>query len=158
LIEILNYNSKNVPYNLSVKLLRELKLTKDIELANREELFIKDICKRVTKSKSVLYVLKYKNSIIGLISLSVISIMEQPSLQIDYIFVSERYRGNKMEILEYNKPFRYLIKLAVEIAQKISKEVGLRYIVLSPDTDNLKEKYSKVNFQQLDKEWMYLKI
>jgi len=158
LIEILNYNSKYAPYNLSVKLLNSLKLSNDIGLANREELFIKDICKRVSKSKSVLYVLKNDDFIIGLISLSVTSIKEQPSLQIDYIFVSETFRGNSMKVLENNKPFRYLIKLAVTLAQAISQEVGLRYIVLSPDNDELKEKYSKVDFQQLDKEWMYLKI
>jgi len=61
-----------------------------------------------------------------------------------------------MKIKTYNH--QYLIKLAILIAEKISLEVGLKYIVLSPDNDNLKEKYKKVGFSTLNEDWMYLKL
>ena len=106
----------------------------------------------------MLYVLKNENNTIGLIALSVTSIEEQPSLQIDYILVDKEFQGKKLEILDNCKPFRYLIKLALTIAEKTSQEIGLRYIVLSPDYDNLKDKYNQVGFKQSHKDWMYLKI
>lgn len=40
----------------------------------------------------------------------------------------------------------------------MSKKLGLRYIVLSPDSDNLKEKYLSVGFKKLNKDWMFFKI
>ena len=40
----------------------------------------------------------------------------------------------------------------------MSKKIGLRYIVLSPDNDDLKDKYVKVGFKKLNKEWMFFKI
>jgi hypothetical protein len=66
----------------------------------------------------------------------------------------------KIEILDNNKPFRYLIEFVIAVAKKIQSEVGLRYIILSPDNDNLKDKYNNLGFQKLYKsiEWMYLKI
>lgn len=158
MIDLLNYNHTNIPYNLPVNILGNISLSDSLEYKNREILFIEDICKRVKKSKSVLYVLQNKNNTIGLIALSVTSIEEQPSLQIDYILVNKEYQGKKLEILDDCKPFRYLIKLALIIAEKTSREIGLGYIVLSPDNDNLQAKYSKVGFKQFSKDWMYLKI
>ena len=125
---------------------------------NREELFIKDICIRISKSKSVLYVLEFEEKIIGLISLSATSITDQPSIQIDYIFVSQSFRSQNLEILNELRPFRYLINLAISLAEDMSKKLGLRYIVLSPDNDDLKEKYLSVGFKKLNKDWMFFKI
>lgn len=157
-MQITTYNHQHIPYNLSVKLLESLNLSDNLALSNREEIFVKDICKRVSKSKSVLYVLEDDKNIVGLVSLSVTSINEQPSLQIDYILVDKNFQGKKLESLDNNKPFRYLIKLAILIAEKISLEVGLKYIVLSPDNDNLKDKYKQVGFEKLNNDWMYLKL
>ena len=39
----------------------------------------------------------------------------------------------------------------------MSKKLELRYIVLSPDSDNLKEKYLSVGFKKLNKSWMFSK-
>jgi len=36
--------------------------------------------------------------------------------------------------------------------------IGLRYIVLSPDNDDIKAKYQQVGFEILHDDWMYLKI
>ena len=158
MLEIINYNSSGSSYNLYTTILKKLQFSDDIQQANREELFIKDVCTRVSKSKSVLYVLEYEEKIIGLIALSATSITDQPSIQIDYIFVSNSFRNKNLEILNDFKPFRYLINLAISLAEDMSKKLGLRYIVLSPDNDDLKDKYVKVGFKKLNKEWMFFKI
>ncbi len=158
MLEIINYNSSSSSYNLYTTILKKLQFSDDIQQANREELFIKDVCTRVSKSKSVLYVLEYEEKIIGLIALSATSITDQPSIQIDYIFVSNSFRNKNLEILNDFKPFRYLINLAISLAEDMSKRLGLRYIVLSPDNDDLKDKYVKVGFKKLNKEWMFFKI
>ena len=158
MLEIINYNSSSSSYNLYTTILKKLQFSDDIQQANREELFIKDVCIRVSKSKSVLYVLEFEEKIIGLIALSATSITDQPSIQIDYIFVSNSFRNKNLEILNDFKPFRYLINLAISLAEDMSKRLGLRYIVLSPDNDDLKDKYIKVGFKKLNKEWMFFKI
>jgi len=158
LLEVVNYNHTNTPYSLSIQLLEKINLSEDLESSNREVLFIEDICKRIQKSKSVLYVLKNEDDIIGLIALSFTSVKEQPSLQIDYVIVDKKYQGKELKVLDNCKPFRYLMKLAVVLAKRISQEIGLRYIVLSPDNDDLENKYKQVNFQKLNDNWMYLKI
>jgi len=158
LLEIINYNSSNSSYNPYTSILKKLQFSDDVQQSNREELFIKDVCTRVSKSKSVLYVLEFEEKIIGLIALSATSITDQPSIQIDYIFVSNSFRNKNLEILNNFKPFRYLINLAISLAENMSKTLGLRYIVLSPDNDDLKDKYVKVGFKKLNKEWMFFKI
>ena len=158
MLEIINYNSSSSSYNLYTSILKKLQFSDDIQQSNREELFIKDVCTRVSKSKSVLYVLEFEEKIIGLIALSATSITDQPSIQIDYIFVNNSFRNKNLEILNDFKPFRYLINLAISLAEDMSKKLGLRYIVLSPDSDNLKEKYLSVGFKKLNKDWMFFKI
>ena len=158
MLEIISYNSSSSSYNLYTTILRKLQFSDDIQQSNREELFIKDVCTRVSKSKSVLYVLEFEEKIIGLIALSATSITDQPSIQIDYIFVSNSFRNKNLEILNDFKPFRYLINLAISLAEDMSKKLGLRYIVLSPDNDDLKDKYVKVGFKKLNKDWMFFKI
>lgn len=158
MLEIINYNTSSSSYNLYTSILKKLQFSDDIQQSNREELFIKDVCTRVSKSKSVLYVLEFEEKIIGLIALSATSITDQPSIQIDYIFVSNSFRNKNLEILNDFKPFRYLINLAISLAEDMSKKLGLRYIVLSPDNDDLKDKYVKVGFKKLNKEWMLFKI
>lgn len=158
MLEIINYNSSSSIYNLYTTILKKLQFSNDIQQATREELFIKDVCTRVSKSKSVLYVLEFEEKIIGLISLSATSITDQPSIQIDYIFVSQSFRSQNLEILNELRPFRYLINLAISLAEDMSKKLGLRYIVLSPDNDDLKEKYLSVGFKKLNKDWMFFKI
>ena len=158
MLEIINYNSSSSSYNLYTTILKKLQFSDDIQQSNREELFIKDVCTRVSKSKSVLYILEFEEKIIGLIALSATSITDQPSIQIDYIFVSNSFRNKNLEILNDFKPFRYLINLAISLAEDMSKKLGLRYIVLSPDNDDLKDKYVKVGFKKLNKEWMFLVV
>ena len=122
---------------MSTLFLKKLQFSDDIQQSNREELFIKDVCTRVSKSKSVLYILEFEEKIIGLIALSATSITDQPSIQIDYIFVSNSFRNKNLEILNDFKPFRYLINLAISLAEDMSKKLGLRYIVLSSNNEPL---------------------
>ena len=161
LVEIVKYDHSYFGYNLDLEILKNLSLSQNIEEKTRETIFIKDICKKIKKSKTVLYLLKINTTIIGLVAISVTSsINEQPSVQIDYIFINSDYRGKNLEILENTKPFRYLIEFVIDVAKRLQSEVGLRYIILSPDNDDLKEKYNNLGFQKLAKsiEWMYLKI
>ena len=60
--------------------------------------------------------------------------------------------------LDSCKPFRYLIDLSISIAKDFKSSIGLRYLVLSPDNNNLKEKYKQVDFKILDDDWMYFKL
>lgn len=158
MLEISKYNKDSSEYNLYKNLLLNLKFSKDLEQSTREKSFLKDICNRVEKSKTVLYVLKLDSEIIGLVSLSATSIDDQPSLQIDYIFVNDLYRGKELKALDNLKPFRYLIELTINLAEEIKSSIGLRWIVLSPDNEDLKNKYKKVNFQSVNDDWMYLKL
>lgn len=161
MVEIVKYNNSYLSYNLDLEILQNLSLSQNIEEKTRERIFIKDICKKVKKSKTVLYLLKNNTIVIGLVAISVTSsINEQPSMQIDYIFINSDYRGKNLEILENTKPFRYLIEFVINVAKRLQSKVGLRYIVLSPDNDDLKEKYNNLGFQKLAKsiEWMYLKV
>ena len=70
LLEIINYNSSTSSYNLQTSIFKKLQFSGDIQQLNREKLFIKNICTRISKSKSVLYVLEFEEKIIGLITLS----------------------------------------------------------------------------------------
>ena len=160
MLEIVKYDSSYLGYNLDLQIVKKLSFSPNIEEKTRERIFIKDICKKVKKSKTVLYTFKNDTIIIGLVAISVTSsINEQPSMQIDYIFINSDYRGKNLDILGNTKPFRYLIEFVINVAKRLQSEVGLRYIVLSPD-DDLKEKYNNLGFQELAKsiEWMYLKI
>lgn len=158
MLKIEKYNHASSVYQLSKKVLTTINLSDSVGSLNRETIFIEDICKRVEKSKTVLYVLKYQESLIGLVAMSATSIKDQPSMQIDYIFVNKEYRSKKLDFLDSCKPFRYLIDLSISIAKDIQAQIGLRYIVLAPDNDDIKSKYEQVGFSNLDDDWMFLKL
>ena len=159
MIEIKKYNSITTEYQLSKKLLESLELSDTLEQKNREILFIKDICKRVEKSKTVLYVLKKDNEELGLISVSSSSIEDFPALQIDFLFVSKKYRGVILEELDNVKTSEYLIELIISIAKNIQESIGLKYIVLLPDNKDLEKIYKELNFNKLNKTgWMFISI
>lgn len=159
MIEIKKYNNITTEYHLSKKLLESLELSDILEQKNREILFIEDICKRVEKSKTVLYVLKKDNEELGLISVSSSSIEDFPALQIDFLFVSKKYRGVILEELENVKTSEYLIELVISIAKNIQESIGLKYIVLLPDNKDLEKIYKELNFNKLNKTgWMFISI
>ena len=159
MLELKKYTSTNASYRLGIDVLSTVELSQDIEQSQREKYFIKDICKRVQKPSTVLYHLKDEEVTLGLIALSVSSIGEFPSLQIDYLFVNRTYRGKPLEILDDLKTSTYLIEFAIEIAKEIQEIAGLRYLVLLPDNDKLQDVYKSMGFSILSKEnWLYIKL
>jgi len=159
LLELKKYNSKNSPYQFHVKILSDIELSPNSEQAQRETVFIKDICNRVLKAGTVIYTLRNEGKTLGFIALSVSSIDSFPSLQIDYLFVSSPYRGLVLEELEATKTSIYLIEFAIEIAKEIQEKVGLRYLVLLPDDERLYKVYQEIGFQQFPKkDWMFFKL
>ncbi len=159
MLELKKYNASNATYRLSVDILSKLSLSRNLNNAQREKLFIEDICKRVQKNATVLYLLRDGDKTFGFIALSVSSIDTFPSLQVDYIFVSEPYRGICLENLDNTKTSTYLIEFAIKIAKEIQDQVGLRYLVLLPDNNKLQYVYKEMGFQILPKnEWMFIKL
>ena len=159
MLELKKYTSKNVSYRLSIDILSYVKLSIHVEQAQRERNFIDDICNRVQKSSTVLYILKDDNNTLGFVALSVSSIGDFPSLQIDYLFVSHAFRGKSLEILDNLKASTYLIEFAIELAKKIQELAGVRYLVLLPDNNKLQDVYKNMGFLNLPKQdWLYIKL
>ena len=159
MIELKKYTSQNTSYRLSLDILSCVKLSPHLEQSQREKDFIEDICKRVQKSSTVLYLLRHKDDTLGLIALSVSSIGDFPSLQIDYLFVNHIFRGKQLEILDNLKTSAYLIEFAIELAKKIQGLAGLRYLVLLPDNHKLEDIYKEIGFLKLPKQtWLYMKL
>jgi hypothetical protein len=159
LIEFKKYTAKNAPYQLHREILSHVELSFQTEQAQRENIFIKDVCNRVLKSNTVIYILRNGEDTLGFIALSVSSIDSFPSLQVDYLFVDNTYRGVVLEVLENTKASIYLIEFAVEIAKEIQEQVGLRYLVLLPDDKRLEQIYQEIGFLKFPKkDWMFFKL
>ena len=159
MLELKKYTSQNVSYRLDLDVLSHVELSTHLEQSQRERDFIEDICKRVQKSSTVLYLLKHNNDTLGFIALSVSSIGDFPSLQIDYLFVNHTFRGQSLEILDNLKTSTYLIEFAIELAKEIQGLAGLRYLVLLPDNNKLQDVYKDIGFLNLPKqEWLYVKL
>jgi len=159
LLKLKKYTSKNSPYQLHIEILSNVECTNNFEQGQRERIFIKDICKRVLKSSTVLYVLRKEEKTLGFIALSVNSIDFLPSFQVDYLFVNNLYRGVVLEELDHTKTSIYLIEFAIEIAKEIQEKVGLRSLVLLPDSQRLEAIYKDIGFQKFPKkDWMFFKL
>lgn len=89
--------------------------------------------------------LNLKKNIRGL-SLILPSVTDQPYTRLTIFLLVNLCRSQNLEILNNLKPFQYLINLAISLTEDMSKKLGLRYIVLSPDNDDLKDKYINVGF------------
>jgi GNAT superfamily N-acetyltransferase len=159
LLELQKYTSQNASYRLNIDILSQVKLGRHIDQAERERSFIEDICKRVQKSNTVLYLLKHNDDTLGFVALSVSSIGDFPSLQIDYLFVNDSFRGKMLEALDDLKTSTYLVEFAIEVAKEIQEIAGLRYLVLLPDNDKLQDVYKNIGFSHLPKQdWLYIKL
>ena len=159
MLEFKKYTSKNVSYRLGIDILSSVELSHDTEQSQRERNFIEDICKRVQKSSTVLYLLRHDDKPLGFIALSVSSIGDFPSLQIDYLFVNHTFRGESLDILDNLKTSTYLIEFSIELAKEIQELAGLRYLVLLPDNHKLQDIYQGMGFLTLPKQdWLYIKL
>lgn len=72
MIGIKKYNSVTAEYQFSKKLLENLNLSQNLEQKNREELFIKDICKRIKAYISSIVYSKKLNYKYSTISISIL--------------------------------------------------------------------------------------
>ena len=159
MLELKKYNFHNASYRLGIDVLSSIKLSTNLEQSQREHSFIEDICKRVQKPSTVLYLLKNGNDTLGFIALSVSSIGDFPSLQIDYLFVNHSFRGKELKVLDNLKTSTYLIEFAIEVAKEIQQIAGLRYLVLLPDNNKLQDVYKNMGFLNLPKQnWLYIKL
>ena len=153
------YTAQNASFRLAIEVLSQVELSQNSDQAQRERAFIQAICKSVQKSNTVLYLLQNDHITMGLIALSVSSIADFPSLQIDYLFVSDPFRGKIIESLDNLKTSTYLIEFAIQLAKEIQALAGLRYLVLLPDNHKLEEVYKDMGFLSLPKhQWLYLKL
>lgn len=162
-INIECYNSTSSNYHLSKKLIEKLELSSKPQQKEREILFIEQVCKNVRKSKSVLYVLSLDNQYLGLVATSVTAIADFPSVQIDFIFTDNRFRGQELEVIDNMRVSEFLIDLVINEAKEIQQKVGLKYIVLLPDNDKLIARYKELGFNTLNHKvneegWMFLPI
>ena len=159
MLKLQKYTSKNASHRLGIDVLSSVELSEDINQSQREKNFIEDICKRVQKSNTVLYLLKHNHDTLGLVALSVSSIGDFPSLQIDYLFVNHKFRGKKLEVLDNLKTSSYLVEFSIEVAHEIQELAGLRYLVLLPDNNKLQQVYKDMGFLNLPKQdWLYIKL
>lgn len=159
MLELQKHTFKNASYRLGIDVLSSIELSKDVNQSQREKNFIEDICKKVQKPSTVIYLLKHNKETLGFIALSVSSIGDFPSLQIDYLFVNHTFRGKQLEVLDNLKTSAYLVDFAIEVAQEIQELAGLRYLVLLPDNDKLQKVYKEIGFLNLPKQdWLYIKL
>ena len=154
------YTANDSPYQLDILLLKNFELSPKLEQSQKERLFIEDICKRVSKSGTVLYLLHDDQTYLGFVSLSATSIGDFPSLQVDYLFVDNRFRGKPLDMLEGEKTSNYLIEFSIKIAKELQGSIGLRYLVLLPENERLEDVYKEMGFSYLPKHkpWMYVKL
>lgn len=127
---------------------------------DREYGLLKETIKLVGKGKAVLYLVTKGEAYLGAIALSVSSIEGLPSSQIDYLFVDYNYRKKAMLELQATVS-GFLIMLAIQISEKIRKDIGLKYLVLYPDaqSDKLIKHYKEtLNFSSLNDEWLFIKL
>jgi GNAT superfamily N-acetyltransferase len=158
--EFRRYTAANATHRLGIELLRRFQRASEPRQAEREELFIKDIAKRITRKETVLYLLKDVTHLYGFVALSASSIGEFPSLQIDYLFVDARFRGQALEVLEHERVSTYLLDFSTNLAIELQERIGLRYLVLLPENERLEDFYGEYGFDYLPghKPWMYLKL
>ncbi len=162
-LEIKLYGSTSPNYHLSKRLLEKFHLSSDINQKERETLFIEHICNNVKKSKSVLYVLSLDGQNLGLIASSVTSVSDYPCIQIDFIFTDKRYRGKKIKELDNLKVSEFLIDLIITEAREIKQKVGLKYLILLLDNEELIPLYKDLGFnifrnKRNKNNYMYLSV
>jgi hypothetical protein len=83
----------------------------------------------------------------------------KPCLVIDYLFVSQPYRGVRYPVLDNKTIASILIGFADQVATEADQNFPLRYIALVPANDKLEVYYAELGFRKLDStDFMYLKL
>jgi hypothetical protein len=95
----------------------------------------------------------------GFIALSITISVKKPCLVIDYLFVSQQYRGICYPELGDQSVADLLIASAYTIASEANKNFPIRYIALVPANDRLEAYYTDLDFCKLDStDFMYLRL
>ena len=118
----------------------------------REFNLIESMVSKVKKSDSVIYLLQIDDKYIGFIAVSASKLLTDlegvPSIEIQYLFVDKRYRKQEFSQLNNLKASLFLIGLIQNIALELQTQIGIRYIILYPDKQNLNliDFYIKLGF------------
>lgn len=157
-ITLIKLDNKNI-LSYKVKLLQSLHFHTDLNRATRERGLLQEIIKLTQKNKTILYLLKKDNTILGLIALSASSIDEIPAIQVDYLFVDFRYRRQELKEIKFTIS-KYLLAFGIDTAENIKQTIGLKYLALYPDaqSDKLVSHYKDMGFSVLNKYWLIIKL
>ena len=113
---------------------------------DREKNLIDSMLSKVKKSDSVIYLLQVDNKNIGFIAVSASKLLTDiegiPSIEIQYLFIDKKYRKKEFTELNNIKASVFLVGLIQNIALELQTQIGIRYLILYPDKQNL----SLVNF------------
>ncbi len=125
---------------------------------DRRHKFLKKLSKDCQKGDVVVYIVKKEDKPIGLIGLGAARVGDIPCVQIEYIIVGKEHRGIKYEELGGLKISAYLMIFCLNAAIKVKAIIGARWLILTPDNEELERFYKKeFDFTVHDK-IMYLKI
>ena len=118
------------------------------------------MAKRAGKNKTRIHRLTDDQGVqYGFIALSVAVSNDKPCLVIDYLFVSQPYRGINYPVLENKTIAGILIGFADQVATEADQNFPLRYIALVPANEKLEAYYANLGFRKLDStNFMYLKL
>ena len=157
-IILVKIDNRNI-LSYKVKLLQSLNFHTDLIRVSRERGLLEEIIKLTQKNKTILYLLKQEEEILGLIALSASGIDEIPVIQVDYLFVDYYYRKQEVDEIK-NSVARYLLSFAIDTAENIKQTIGLKYLALYPDaqSDKLIFHYKDMGFNVLNKYWLVIKL
>jgi uncharacterized membrane protein YfhO len=100
-----------------------------------------------------------QNTHYGFVALSIAVSDKKLCLVIDYLFVSQQYRGIRYPELDNKTIAGLLIGYAYQIATEADKNYPVRYMALVPANDKLETYYAALGFCKLDStDFMYLKL
>lgn len=116
---------------------------KSLADTERSRSFLKQLFKSCKKGDTVIYTLSIDSVEMGLIALSASKIEHISAVQVDYIFVQKEFRKKELEQIGGVRVSQYLLAHALKVADTIKSEIGLRWLILTPDNDTLQAYYQR---------------
>jgi hypothetical protein len=110
-------------------------------LSDRERAFIKNTFKASDKKDTVAYVLVNNDIPLGFIALSASRVDAIPVVLIDYIFVACELRKQTIAELSNVKISEFLLSVAMRKVHELQKSIGIRWLALLPDNEQLETFY-----------------
>lgn len=106
-------------------------------LNERERSFIKSTFKASDKNDTVIYVLENDDLPLAFIALSASRVDAIPVVLIDYIFVACALRKQPIVELANVKISEFLLSVAMRKVNELQKSIGIRWLALLPDNEQL---------------------